>query len=191
MTDFLALLDRAIDNLASPETSRNCRGTGSGEGVTGTLKPLIDNAVPVLPVVPVKKQEVWEDHAQTSDENSLQCRESRARRVSSQEREVRELREVARISTSVTVPVTVECEPFSRELREVFAAEHAALADTLRQGTVTDGEWSALTRNLLQSASEGDRDAYEERAAIIEFDAGLPRSEAERRAWREVFGHER
>lgn len=31
-------------------------------------------------------------------------------------------------------------------------------------------------------------DAYEERAAITEFDGGLPRDEAERRAWLEVFG---
>lgn len=31
-------------------------------------------------------------------------------------------------------------------------------------------------------------DAYEERAAILEFDAGLLGSEAERRAWAEVMG---
>ena len=31
-------------------------------------------------------------------------------------------------------------------------------------------------------------DDFEERAAILEFDAHLSRSEAERRAWAEVFG---
>ena len=31
-------------------------------------------------------------------------------------------------------------------------------------------------------------DDYEERAAIMEFDGGLPRDEAEARAWQEVFG---
>ncbi|WP_158599939.1 hypothetical protein [Azospirillum cavernae] len=31
-------------------------------------------------------------------------------------------------------------------------------------------------------------DDFEERAAILEFDARLPRAEAERRAWAEVFG---
>ncbi len=31
-------------------------------------------------------------------------------------------------------------------------------------------------------------DAFEERAAILEFDAHLPRAEAEHRAWREVYG---
>ena len=30
--------------------------------------------------------------------------------------------------------------------------------------------------------AEDDREAFEERAAILEFDAGLPREEAERRA---------
>ncbi len=32
-------------------------------------------------------------------------------------------------------------------------------------------------------------DAFEERAAILEFDAGLSRAEAERRAWQEVFSN--
>ncbi|NYZ14234.1 hypothetical protein HL658_16885 [Azospirillum sp. RWY-5-1] len=32
-------------------------------------------------------------------------------------------------------------------------------------------------------------DAYEERAAILEFDAHLSRAEAERIAWNEVFGN--
>jgi hypothetical protein len=190
MTDFLALLDRVIDDLASPETSRSSRGTGSGEGVTGTVKPLSDNALPVLPVLPVKKQEVLEVHAQIDVETRPEGCAARARRVSFQERELREVREVASVSAALAVPVTVPVNDHSRELREVFSSECAALADTLAQGTVTDGEWSALTRNLLQSASEEDRDAYEERAAIIEFDGDLPRGEAERRAWREVFGHE-
>lgn len=32
------------------------------------------------------------------------------------------------------------------------------------------------------------RELFEERAAIMEFDGGLPRIEAERRAWAEVVG---
>ena len=32
-----------------------------------------------------------------------------------------------------------------------------------------------------------DREAYEERAAIIEFDAGMTRSEAEREAMRQLW----
>lgn len=33
-----------------------------------------------------------------------------------------------------------------------------------------------------EGCAEDDREAFEERAAILEFDAGLPRDEAERRA---------
>ena len=39
-----------------------------------------------------------------------------------------------------------------------------------------------------QSLSRDLRNAYEERSAIMEFDADLPRAEAERLAWMEVFG---
>lgn len=31
-------------------------------------------------------------------------------------------------------------------------------------------------------------DAYEERAAILEYDAGLCRAKAERRAWQDIYG---
>ncbi|MCH8683885.1 hypothetical protein [Pedomonas mirosovicensis] len=44
-----------------------------------------------------------------------------------------------------------------------------------------------------QGVGIGDADLlddYEERAAIMEFDGGLPRQEAEARAWQEVFGSE-
>jgi len=38
-------------------------------------------------------------------------------------------------------------------------------------------------------ADETDlRDDYEERAAIMEYDGGLPRHEAEALAWKDVFG---
>lgn len=39
------------------------------------------------------------------------------------------------------------------------------------------------------AADETDlRDDYEERAAIMEYDGGLPRHEAEAVAWKDVFG---
>ncbi len=38
-----------------------------------------------------------------------------------------------------------------------------------------------VCRRWVEGA-EDDREAFEERAAILEFDAGLPREEAERRA---------
>jgi hypothetical protein len=40
--------------------------------------------------------------------------------------------------------------------------------------------------SILHSAAQQER--YEERAAIMEFDGGLTRAEAERRAREEVYG---
>lgn len=56
---------------------------------------------------------------------------------------------------------------------------------------------AALARRLglspltpaTQGAGDADRlDDYEERAAIMEYDGGLPRHEAEALAWKDVFG---
>ena len=43
------------------------------------------------------------------------------------------------------------------------------------------------TKNGIWDAAER-REMYEERAAIIEYDAGLSRAEAEAAAWADVFG---
>lgn len=53
--------------------------------------------------------------------------------------------------------------------------------------TFNDGECRAQVRRMSKSEALEDRllavaEAYEERAAILEFDAGLPREEAERQA---------
>ncbi len=40
--------------------------------------------------------------------------------------------------------------------------------------------------DLLKQLSTDQLDAFEERAAILEYDAGLPRAEADRRALEEV-----
>ncbi|MCK8787742.1 hypothetical protein M0638_25605 [Roseomonas sp. NAR14] len=42
----------------------------------------------------------------------------------------------------------------------------------------------------LSATEINRRDAYEERAAILEYDAGLTREEAERLAWDEVMGED-
>lgn len=39
---------------------------------------------------------------------------------------------------------------------------------------------------ILADLTELERDMYEERAAIYEYDAGLPRREAERKALRDI-----
>ncbi|MGB0660087.1 MAG: hypothetical protein ACPGNV_07890 [Mangrovicoccus sp.] len=40
----------------------------------------------------------------------------------------------------------------------------------------------------VKSLSETQQDAFEERAAIMEYEAGLSRGEAERRAWLIIMG---
>lgn len=40
-------------------------------------------------------------------------------------------------------------------------------------------------------AAEALRADWEERAAIMEFDGGLPREDAERAAWEQVYAHHR
>ena len=44
----------------------------------------------------------------------------------------------------------------------------------------------AESADLLKHLTPDQLDAFEERAAILEYDAGLPRAEAERRALEEV-----
>ena len=42
-------------------------------------------------------------------------------------------------------------------------------------------------RRIVARLDAGRREAFEERAAIVEYDAGLPREEAERRALLDVL----
>lgn len=42
-------------------------------------------------------------------------------------------------------------------------------------------------RRIVSRLDAGRREAFEERAAIVEYDAGLPREEAERRALLDVL----
>ena len=60
--DILALLDAAIDGLTSAKTSRSSRDDPPHVQPTGTTKSLKSNVVPVLPVVPVGKQDIYKTH---------------------------------------------------------------------------------------------------------------------------------
>jgi hypothetical protein len=53
-------------------------------------------------------------------------------------------------------------------------------------GALRIGAWSAAAGDgsAVVEVPEGLRDAWEERAAIMEWDGGLARSEAARAAWR-------
>ncbi len=50
--------------------------------------------------------------------------------------------------------------------------------------TLNNFEWQ---REALASLSDAEREEYEERAAIMEYDGGLPRAEAERMALERIL----
>ena len=60
-----------------------------------------------------------------------------------------------------------------------MAVSHRALCEKSRSSTAVNGS-APTPRN---SGKEDVWEAYEERAAIMEFDGGLSRDEAEREAW--------
>ena len=64
-----------------------------------------------------------------------------------------------------------------RTLTAVMAVSHPGLGSAASIGS----NGSTSPSHLLES--ESVREAYEERAAIMEFDGGLSRDEAEREAW--------
>lgn len=47
----------------------------------------------------------------------------------------------------------------------------------------TGDEWHADMKRALDCLPQGKREDFEERAAIMEYDGGLARRDAERRAW--------
>jgi hypothetical protein len=66
-----------------------------------------------------------------------------------------------------------------RNLTAVMAVPPPTLCEKLRGSTGSNG--STLLSHLLEI--ELVRNEFEERAAIMEFDGGLSRNEAEREAW--------
>jgi len=52
--------------------------------------------------------------------------------------------------------------------------------------TPTDSEWHAHMSKCLVKLSQGQREDFLERAGIMEYDGGLDRKDAARRAWRIV-----
>jgi hypothetical protein len=80
---------------------------------------------------------------------------------------------VAAKSNVADHPLHVAAGHFEKAAPNGHVAHVAHVADILGQGADL-------------RASEDDHDAFEERSAILEFDAGLPRAEAERRARAEL-----
>lgn len=83
--------------------------------------------------------------------------------------------------------------PATVELFRECLARGIRLAQTGTQGLEVDGPRDALVPALLDRLKDHKGDLLdllqqvEERAALIEFDGGLPRHEADRRAVQEYF----
>ena len=90
----------------------------------------------------------------------------------------REIRESARRPTAITA---------ERSATAVMAVLDPALREESVASNGSNGS-SAPTRMLENQAVWDD---FEERAAIMEFDGGLSREEAERAAWALVLDHHR
>jgi hypothetical protein len=86
------------------------------------------------------------------------------------ERARREIQKSARRCTAITA---------ERNLTAVMAVPPPALREKLEASIGSNG--STSPSHLLEI--ELVRDEFEERAAIMEFDGGLSRDEAEREAW--------
>jgi hypothetical protein len=124
-------------------------------------KSLKSRAVPVVPVLPTPKQEVVTDTAPTGEEyGPVPDERSRASSL---------LFTMGKTGTAGTPAETLG--------KTVPVAVPVAFLD---------GNNDSRNHCVL-SLSPELLDAYEERAAIMEYDAGLTRPQAERLAWVEVF----
>lgn len=76
-----------------------------------------------------------------------------------------------------------------RELRQAAEEHPAETAETAE----TPPTAVMAVRDPAESteSAEARRDAWEERSAILEFDNGLTRAEAERIAWLSIYGSAR
>jgi hypothetical protein len=96
MSRLLEMLDAVINTLPAPGSSRCSRSPGSAKAPTGTSIVLINKAIPVVPVVPVAKQEAAAVGAVTQLIANLHSApsEDALARILPREREQREQREL-------------------------------------------------------------------------------------------------
>jgi hypothetical protein len=79
----------------------------------------------------------------------------------------------------------IECEPAPR----VAHVAHVARIPAPESETVASGDREPeAAPHAPDDLSPDERDQYEERAAILEYDGGFPKPEAERRARLEIVG---
>ena len=171
MNDLLTLLDHAIDELVPVGSSRCSRSQMHTETATGTVNYLETNAVPVVPVVPVPKQETRDGISQTAEiilagDHAEQGVAHAS--IPLNQREQREQRELERIHSEFQTLSSSRC------------GSDCAPAN----GNNGNGSRNFISnRKFGPGASARDEsdlpDVFGERAAIAEFESGIPRAWAE------------
>ena len=185
MTNLLALLDQAIDGLVPADSSRCSRSQAGTRTSTGTGKPLKKMAVPVVPASPVLKREFCGDIVQPHEiEQGEYSAGPEVAHAST-------LQKMTGTTGTTGIPLENQALHCSRNFitNGNNGMDWSAPDGIVTPECVTDATGFCGERNGLQSpqaAREDLMDAYEERAAIAEFDGGLDCDAAERLAWAEV-----
>jgi hypothetical protein len=159
MADLLALLDAAIDELDTTNSSRCSRLHCNTDTRTGTDNQLRNKAVPV---VPAEKQEICGSRISSADTEYQQWREGRAHECLSKTPGTPGTTGTDAAFCGSPVPIGAKENGDKREhaIREIGATESNA-------------------PTLLADAAAIWGDAQEGRAAIVEHDGGIPRAWAE------------
>jgi hypothetical protein len=187
MSDLLARLDSMIEALTAPGSSRCSRSTATAQTPTGTTNHLETRAVPVVPAVPAEEQNIIRDtYISRTEEQSRQhtpqgeaplslsfkstgtpgtdqdfCGVERSRYFISNGNTGN-----SRASLELEIPHAAAPK---EEKRAIPVDDLIAMEPPPGRGPVLD----------LTPVSEA---AFNERAAVLEFDAGLTWAEAERQA---------
>jgi hypothetical protein len=187
MTNLLALLDQAIDGLVPADSSRCSRSQAGTRTSTGTGKPLKKMAVPVVPASPVLKRKFCGDIVQPHE--IKQGEYSAGPEVA----HASTLQKTTGTTGTTGTPLENQALHCSRNFitngnngKDWSAPDGIAAPECVTDGTGFCGERNGS--QSAQAAREDLMDAYEERAAIAEFEGGLDRDAAERLAWAEVTG---
>ena len=162
MADLLALLDAAIDELDTTDSSRCSRLHCDTDRRMGTDNRLRNEAVPVVPAVPAQKQEICGSLVSSADTEHQQWREGRARECLSKTPGTPGTGGTDKAFCWSPVPIRAKENGNEREhaTRETGATENHAPTLLANPAAVWD-------------------DAEEERSAIVEHDGGIPRAWAE------------
>lgn len=162
MSDMLARLDTMIEELTKAGSSRCSRSTATAQTPTGTANLLETKEVPVVPAVPAEEQTIIRDTdiSQTT-EQSLQHTPQGEAPLS-----------LSFKSTGTTGTVQDFCG-VERSCHFISNGNNGNYFVDVR---------SPLGHRAVLDLTPISEAAFNERAAALEFDAGLTRAEAERQA---------